>query len=325
MRRVRRWLLIGACAIPVGAGAAYWYFLYTPAPEVPRLGSSVEYDSIRVEGLVRSYAFYVPPSLASGAPLVLALHGSMGNAEQMRRGTGYGFERLADRHGFVVAYPEGYDHHWNDCRKEASFAARRLGIDDVGYLRALVARFRSEYGVDSTRVYAVGVSNGGHMIYRLALEAPDLVRAVAAVAANLPAPENLDCTPTPGVTPVLIMNGTADPINPYEGGKVTLFGFGNRGRVLSARESAAYFARRNGITAPPTTEALAQPEGSFTSAERTMWSSAAGAEVRLYTIRNGGHTFPQPHARFLRILGRTHTALDGPAEIWRFFARQAVS
>lgn len=274
---------------------------------------------------MRSYAFYAPPNLASGAPLVLALHGSMGNAEQMRRSTGYGFERLADRHGFVLAYPEGYDHHWNDCRKKASFTARRLGIDDVGYLRALVARFRSEYGVDSTRIYAVGVSNGGHMIYRLALEAPDLVLAVAAVAANLPAAENMECTPVRGRTSVLILNGTADPINPYDGGDVTLFGFGNRGRVVSAHESAAYFARRNGITDPPTTEALAQPEGSATSAERTVWSSAAGAEVRLYTIRNGGHTIPQPHARFPRILGRTHTALDGPAEIWRFFARQAVS
>jgi polyhydroxybutyrate depolymerase len=145
---------------------------------------------------VRSYAFYAPANLAPGAPLVLALHGSMGNAEQMRRGTGYAFERLADRHGFVVAYPEGYEGHWNDCRKEASFAARRLRIDDVGYLRALVGRFRSEYGVDSTRVYAVGVSNGGHMIYRLALEAPDLVRAVAAVAANLPAAGNMECTPS---------------------------------------------------------------------------------------------------------------------------------
>ncbi|MGH7587099.1 MAG: alpha/beta hydrolase family esterase [Gemmatimonadota bacterium] len=325
MRRVRRWLLICACAIPVGAGAAYWYFLYTPAPEVPRLGSSVVYDSIRVRGLVRSYAFYAPANLAPGAPLVLALHGSMGNAERMRRATGYGFERLADRHGFIVAYPEGYDHHWNDCRKEASFAARRLGIDDVGYLRALVARFRSEYGVDSTRIYAVGVSNGGHMIYRLALEAPDLVRAVAAVGANMPAAESMECTPVRGRTSVLILNGTADPINPYDGGNVTLFGFGNRGRVVSARESAAYFARRNGITDPSTTEQLAQPEPSATSAERTVWSSTAGTEVRLYTIRNGGHTIPQPQARFPRILGRTHAALDGPAEIWRFFTRQAVS
>lgn len=55
MRRARRWLLICACAIPVGAGVAYWYFLYAPAPDAPRLGSSVEYDSIRVGGFVVAY------------------------------------------------------------------------------------------------------------------------------------------------------------------------------------------------------------------------------------------------------------------------------
>ena len=317
---MRRWLLT-ACALPVLAGAAFWYFLYVPAPEVPRLDATLEYDTLRVGGIARSYAFYAPPNLDPGAPLVLALHGSMGDAERMRRATGYGFERLADRHGFVVVYPEGYDNHWNDCRKEASFAARRQGIDDMGYLRALAARFVSEHGIDANRIYAVGLSNGAHLSYRLALEAPDLVRAIAAVGANLPAPENLDCTPANGKIPVLIINGTADPINPYEGGKVTLFGFGNRGQVLSARASAEYFARRNGIGSPPTTEKLVQRGGSGTTAERTIWGSAVEAEVRLYTIRNGGHTFPQPHARFPRLLGRTHAELNGPAEIWRFFAR----
>ncbi|HEX2190210.1 MAG TPA: PHB depolymerase family esterase [Longimicrobiaceae bacterium] len=273
--------------------------------------------------MTRSYAFFAPAKLAPGAPLVLALHGSMGDAGQMRQATRYGFERLADRHGFVVVYPEGYENHWNDCRKQGPYAAKRLGIDDIGFLRALVARFRSTHGVDPARVFAVGLSNGGHLAYRLALETPDLVRAVAAVGANLPAPENLDCTPAPGVTSVLVLNGTADPINPYGGGKVTLFGFGDRGRVLSSRETARYFARRNGIAASPVTEAVAQSEDSApTSAERTLWRSATGSEVLLYTIHGGGHTIPQPHARFPRLLGRTHRALDGPAEIWSFFARQ---
>ncbi len=328
MRRMRRFLLIGACtvlAIVALGAAAYGYFLYVPSPEAPRLSASVEHDSLRVGDLTRSYVFYAPAGLAPNAPLVLALHGSMGSAEQMRQATGYGFERLADRHGFVVVYPEGYEGHWNDCRKKGPYAAKRLGIDDVGYMRALVAHFRSTHRVDPSQVFAVGLSNGGHLSYRLALEAPDLVRAVAAVGANLPVPENLDCTPTPGATSVLILNGTADPINPYRGGKVTLFGFGDRGHVLSSRESAAFFARRNGIAISPVVEMIPHPEGSSpTSAERALWDSPTGADVLLYTIHNGGHTIPQPHARFPRLLGRTHRALDGPAEIWHFFARQGA-
>ena len=324
MRIIRRILAGLAVLILLLAGAFAW-FLYAPSPAPPRLSATLQRDSIRVGDRMRSYAFYVPARLAPNPPLVLALHGSMGDAGQMRLATGYGFERLADRHGFIVLYPEGHEGHWNDCRGKASYAARRLGIDDVSFMRALVARFRAAHGVDSARVFAAGISNGAHLGYRLALEAPDLVRAVAAVGANLPAPGNMDCAPAGGGTSVLIMNGTRDPINPYEGGRVTLFGFGDRGDVLSAGASAAYFARRLGIADAPVTERIAQPEGSGrTSAERTTWRSAGGDEVLLYTIHGGGHSIPQPHVRARRLLGRTHRALDGPAEIWSFFARQGA-
>lgn len=321
--RIVRRILAGLGALVLLLAGAYGWLLHEPAPAAPRLSAPVRRDSIRVGDRTRSYAFHAPARLAPDPPLVIALHGSMGDAEQMRRATGYGFERLAERHGFIVVYPEGYERHWNDCRRKGPYAANRLGIDDVAFMRALVARFRSAYGVDSARVFAVGLSNGGHLGYRLALEAPGLVRGVAAVAANLPVPEELDCAPAGGATSVLVMNGTEDPINPYGGGRVTLFGFGDRGTVLSARETAGYFARRAGIADAPATRRIAQPDGSGpTSAERAVWRSAGGAEVVLYTIHGGGHTFPQPHVRFRRILGRTHRALDGPAEIWSFFARQ---
>ena len=322
MRRVLRRVLIGGCLLLLGLGAAFAYFLYSPAPEVPPLSASLQRGSLRVGGLQRRYAFYVPAGLAPRPPLLLALHGSMGDATQIRRASAYRFDQLADEHGFIVVYPEGYEGHWNDCRKKGSFAAKRLGIDDVRFMRALIAHFRSAYGVDPARVFAAGVSNGGHFGYRLALEASDLIRAVAVVAANLPTEENFACTPAGGAVPVLILNGTEDPINPFEGGRVTLFGFGDRGSVRSAHESAAYFARRNGIAGAPVVERIPQEGSAPTSAERATWRSATGAEVVLYTIHGGGHTLPQPRARASRILGRTHRELDGPAEIWRFFARR---
>ena len=324
-RRVLRLVLIGGCLLLLGLGAAFAYFLYSPEPEVPALSASIQRGSLRVGELRRSYAFYVPARLAETPPLLLALHGSMGNARQMRRASSYRFEQLADEHGFIVVYPEGYEGHWNDCRKKGPYAAKRLEIDDVSFMRALVAHFRSAYSVDSARVFAVGLSNGGHLSYRLALEAPELVRAVAAVAANLPTEENFDCTPASGTASVLIINGTEDPINPFEGGRVTIFGLGDRGNVLSARESAAYFARRNGIAAGPVIERILQERSAPTSVERAQWSSATGAEVVLYTIHGGGHTLPHALARSPRILGRTHQELDGPAEIWRFFTRRGAA
>jgi polyhydroxybutyrate depolymerase len=269
--------------------------------------------------------YYLPARLGSRPALLLALHGSMGNAAQMRRASAYRFEQLADEHGFIVAYPEGYEGHWNDCRKKGPYAAKRLGIDDVGFVRALVARFRATHGVDSDRVFAVGLSNGAHFGYRLALEAPELARGIAAVAANLPTDEHLDCAPTARPVAVLIVNGTDDPINPFGGGRVTIFGVGDRGIVRSAHESAAYFARRNGITGSPVVERLPRTRASRTSAERTHWRSPTGADVVLYTIHGGGHTLPQARARSPRILGRTHPDLDAPAEIWRFFAQTSAT
>ena len=322
LRRTVRLVLLCAGVLVVGLGAALAYFIYTPAPEVPPLSASLQRGSVRVGERERSYAFYVPANPVAAPPLLLAFHGSMGNAAQMRRLSGYRFEQLADEHGFLVVYPEGYEGHWNDCRKTGPYAAKRLGIDDVGFTRSLVAHFRSTHNVDSSRVFAVGISNGAHFVYRLALEAPDVVGAIAAVAANLPTDENFDCTPARGTVATLIINGTEDPINPYDGGRVTIFGFGDRGTVRSARESAAWFARRNGIAGAPTVERLPQDGSGSTSAERTRWPSAADADVVLYTIRGGGHALPQSRVRAPRLLGRTHSGLDGPAEIWRFFAQR---
>ena len=322
MRRALRRVLIATSLLLVGLGAAFAYLVYAPAPDVPSLSASVQRGSLQVGERQRRYAFYVPAKLASHPPLLLALHGSMGNAAQMRRTSAYRFEQLADEHGFIVVYPEGHEGHWNDCRRKGPFAAKQLGIDDIGFMRALVAHFRSAYTVDSARVFAVGISNGAHLSYRLALEAPELVRAVAAVAANLPTADNFDCTPVKGAVSVLIINGTEDPINPFEGGRVTIFGFGDRGTVLSTRESAAYFARRNGIAGAPVIERLAQKGSTRTSVDRAHWRSATGADVVLYTINGGGHTLPQPRPSAPRILGRTDRTLDGPAEIWRFFDRR---
>ena len=159
----------------------------------------------------------------------------------------------------------------------------------------------------------MGYSNGGHMAFRLALEAPELLAGVAAVAANLPAPENMDCHASGRPIPVLMINGTEDPINPYQGGDVTIFGHGNRGRVLSTAESAAWFAQLDGAAPAITAEHL--PSTAPTDpgwAERALWKSPSGMEVSLFTIHGGGHTLPQAQISYPAQLGKTTPGLDGP-------------
>src|SRR5262245_361151 len=324
MRRAAK--LAGVFVLVLAAlGAVGWRLLiFAPEPEMPPLGGELVRGSLRAGERERSYALYVPASRAERPALVLVLHGSMGSGDQARTGTFYRFDELADRDGFVVAYPDGFERHWNDCRRVAPYSANTLGVDDVGFLRALVARLEAELGVDPARVYATGMSNGGQMAYRLALEAPDLVAAVAPVAAGLPDAENLDCTPSGEPVAVLILNGTEDPMNPFAGGRVALYGlWGDRGTVLSSDASAAWWAELAGHRAPP--ERRRYPDASRDDAswaELVTWSDGPGPEVAHLVVHGGGHTFPHPRWRYPRFIGPTNHDVDAAGEIWAFFARQ---
>jgi polyhydroxybutyrate depolymerase len=121
---------------------------------------------------------------------------------------------------------------------------------------------------------------------------------------------------------VLLVNGTLDPLNPYHGGRVTVFGFGYRGTVLSAPDSAAYFVRLLGENVHqdgPVVVVPAEPERA-TWVERTAWTSPSG-EVELCTVHGGGHVVPQPRYRFPRLLRPTEMRFSAPAECWAFFER----
>ena len=321
MRRSLRLFLWGWLAVIALGGALFGYFLYSPAPEAPRTSGKLTEAALEVGGLRRTYLLYVPQGLPKGAPLVVVMHGSGESSARMRIATGYGFERLADEHGFAVAYPDGYEGYWNACNIVGDYSANKLNIDDVGFLTGMVDKLIAELGVAPGRVFATGISRGGHMAFRLALEAPSRFRAVAAVAANVPVPENFKCKPAgQGTSSVMMMNGTKDPLNPFDGGEVKLFGFIKRGQVQSSRASGQYFADLNHITGTPETNQTQVADG--VQIEQVLWRSGPNVEVELMAIHGGGHVMPQPYWRAPRILGPTPKEPDGPAVIWAFFERQ---
>lgn len=302
------------------ATLAWWWYLRADTMEPPTLPGVVAGGSLEHDGNARSWLAYVPATLPAKPALVLVMHGSSGNGEQMRTASRYGFDVLAERFGFIAVYPNGYENHWNDCRAGANYSANTENIDDVGFLRALVKRFVEERGVDPARVFATGLSNGGHMAYRLGLEAPNLVAGIAAMGANLPVASNFDCEPSGEAVAALVMNGTADPVNPYEGGVVEIFGDSSRGLVLSAMDTALYWAGLAGYEGEGAS--LAWPKQAVddaTSVAITDWSAAGRVPVSLVTINGGGHTIPHPIFSLPRILGPTSHQLDGPETIWSFF------
>src|SRR5512142_3230254 len=109
MRRVLRFLLWSLAGILVLAGvlgALFGYLVYSPRAEAPHLSGTLTHGTIAVGGRIRTYLVYAPHGLRKGAPLVVAMHGSGENGARMRIVTGYGFDRLADKSGFAVVYPD---------------------------------------------------------------------------------------------------------------------------------------------------------------------------------------------------------------------------
>jgi polyhydroxybutyrate depolymerase len=312
------WALLGIVAL---GGALFGYYIYTPVPEVPRLSGTLTNDSIEVGGLKRTYTTYVPRGLAKGAPLVVVMHGSGENGAQMRIETGYGFERLADQHRFAVVYPNAHGDDWNACGTVGDVSANGRDIDDVGFLTGLVDKLATDIGTDPARVFAAGSSRGGFMAFRLALEVPSRFRAVAAVSANVHTPDNFKCKPAQGGASVMIMNGTEDPLVPFDGGQVSLLGFSYKyGRVMSSRESGQYFADLNHIAGTPETQQTLLADG--VRVDNVLWRNDSKVEVELVAVHGGGHGIPQPYRRHPRLLGPSPREPNGPEVIWQFFERQ---
>lgn len=326
MRTFLLWLAGAVVVLLFSAMAAGWWFLSSDAIDPPELPGQRITGQLDWDGIGRRYQAYVPASLEDGAPLLLLLHGSRGSGSDMAALSFYGFDVLAEREGLLVAYPDGVDRHWNDCRGSATYTANLRNIDDVGFLRALISRMADQYAIDASRVFVAGFSNGGHMAFRMGLEAPDAVAGLAAYAASLPVTSNLDCVASGAALPTLIINGTADPVNPYEGGLVELLGDSSRGEVLSTVDTAAYWVSLAGYSSDGQhsdwPDRILDDE---TTVSTLQWQGPGRPSVALVTMTGGGHVMANPVFRLPRLLGPTSHEFDTARLTWQFFSEGWVS
>jgi len=127
--------------------AVGYHYVYVPRAAFPSLTGSLSRETLRVGDRERTFAYYAPASLPSHPPLLIAFHGSGQTGASFRARTGYAFDRVADSTGFVLAYPDGFENHWNDCRRAASFSARALRVDDdIEHLQHAVTHFGERTG-----------------------------------------------------------------------------------------------------------------------------------------------------------------------------------
>jgi polyhydroxybutyrate depolymerase len=176
-------------------------------------GAIIRHGTVPMTQGDRTYRAYIPTSLSTTdpTPLILALHGSGGDADSFAPVTG--FDGLAESARFVVVYPDGYEQSWNAGRCCGPAVTR--GSGDVAFIAKLLDVFLADpkLHIDPRAIYVSGFSLGGMMTYRLGCELSERIAAIGLVSGVL-AYET--CQPTRAV-PLLHIHGTSDHVVPYEG------------------------------------------------------------------------------------------------------------
>jgi polyhydroxybutyrate depolymerase len=254
------------------------------------------------------------------------LHGNTQTGADMAKRTAW--TAVARRENFGVVFPDGLNRAWADLRPSTKRAGRAPpeGTDDVGFIVSLIEKFVADGAADPKRIYITGLSNGGAMTMTMICARADLFAAAASVIFNLTDDMASACHPSRPV-PILMMNGTADPLIPYEGGRGA-----SRFAVPGFWSTAKTFDFWRGINGCEAQDAAAtnldrrNPKDP-TSVTRIESRCPAGRDVVLYRINGGGHRMPGafPDMRFPRIantfLGPQNRDIDGAEVIWDFFRR----
>lgn len=266
------------------------------------LDSSVTHVDLEHDGASRSYEIYVPSTYdgSTAVPVVLNFHGFTSSGIGQQENTQ--MDETAAREGFIVVYPNGLDNSWNAgvcCGRSAE-----TNVDDVGFTRAVIEDLGARGCIDTARVYATGMSNGGFLSHRLACEAADVIAAAAPVAAVLGIDEAA-CNPTRPI-PIMQFNGTADPLVAYEGGGLE--------DSPSAQESIDGWIARNGCGGEPD---VSYQNGAATC--ETVGDCEGDVSVTLCSIEGAGHCWPGQPCR-LGFVGEPTYDIDANEAMWELFS-----
>lgn len=292
---------LGSCSVIT------WTCAHRPSSAPGHAAGQLEHG-----GRTRTFIAY-EPATPGPHPLVVALHGRLGTGAQQLQLSA--FTALAQQEGFLVVYPDGIGRSWADGRNTSP--ASKEGVDDVGFLTALIDEFVAHHQADPKRVFVVGMSNGGFMALTLACKAADKLAAVGSVTGLMGAELAKTCAPSRPL-PVAIIAGDTDPIVAFEGGELQA----GRGPIIGAEATFARWAELDGCSGSPAITELPDldPADGTRVERRELTGCRDGVRVRLDVVKGGGHTWPSGD-RYLpeRFIGKTSTDLDATRELWRFF------
>lgn len=251
------------------------------------VANGLERVELVVDGTKRNYYHHTPEHLRGDAPLLILFHGQAeGDKEKGRhpyRVTG--FNQLADRDGFIVAYPSAW---------KGTFAAKRNmvaeppdSVDDMAFTDAMIEDIASRSAIDRSRVYAVGISQGGFFAARAVCERPGTFAGLATVLGSVSPDIDCDLETRP---PWMIVMSVDDPVVPFEGRPK-----GANRSGMGAQEAVKFWTRGQKCE-PPEIKTLPDKDKSDGSTVRSEWYKECEGdfEVRLLAVEGGGHRVPRP-------------------------------
>lgn len=319
---MKKWLkiIIGIIGSLFLAGFVLYQIYLTPQfVSEPNLSNKLQTKTISINGKPRTFHWYAPQQVKDINTILYVLHGSTSNGLDIRKAMAYEFDKIADEEGLVVIYPTGFDNHWNDCRGSADYLANTENIDDFAFFQKMETALEKEFTIRFQYRFATGHSNGGHLCYKLALEHPEWIDGIAPISANLPIEENLDCRKSGKFVPICLINGTADSVNPYNGGLVEIMGNDSRGTVLSTNETMAYWTNLGNCSTPQIKNLKDKVTTDNSTVEQSIWNCDSTLQAIKYKVVNGGHVIPHPKSKLPKLLGTTNQDLNAPRAIWTFF------
>jgi polyhydroxybutyrate depolymerase len=287
-----------------------------PSP-IPSMTTAGETRTIMSQGIQRTYLLYTPGRYTENkpTPLVIAFHGGRSNPQRLAMTTD--FNTLADREGFIVAYPAGVNQNWNDGRASEGLPQQ----DDVAFVSTMIDHIQTLRSIDRSRIYATGISNGGFMTQRLACELSQKIAAFAAIAATFPAALADRCRPNK-IVPILMMHSPDDRFVPWQGGTMVR---GQGGVILSFPQTVDFWKTNNKCTSSQPVKSLGQAVEDGTEVTITRFTGKTPkTEVISVRIDGGGHTWPSGTGQPEWLVGKTSQKLNASQSIWDFFKRHSL-
>ncbi|MEH1840572.1 MAG: PHB depolymerase family esterase [Nostoc sp.] len=266
--------------------------------------SGDNYGELYDQGKLRTYYLYTPKSYNPDRPmpLVLVFHGDDGSGRSISNVTR--FNELADKKGFIVAYPDGINQKW-------SLRGNAQGkVDDVAFVNALINHLQQQINIDNHKVYATGFSRGAILTQALACKLPDKISSFASVAGSLPVRLKPNCQPRTSIS-MLTINGTNDRDVLYKGDDRT-----QRGALLSISEMVDFWRSHDQCTS-----SNESPEFSKDKVKTAIYTGCSdNSEVWQLAVINGGHFWPGGSSTDKSLNKfNANLRLNASETIWNFF------